>query len=186
MQRRNFGPNTPFASPRLGARRVLKTSLLCRDLASASDAMPQRQRYTDCGTRTPRARGTVKIGHEAFSSVSINELLKDADWPLSDGRSVRFEPPLDHGGEAGCAPFERRGRVLAVLEAKRTSVDLSVGEAQGQRYDDLLGVPFIFLSNGEEVWFRDKTRATHFRRVDNYGPHRRPQLAEMIQDTANA
>ena len=137
MQRRNFGPNTPFASPRLGARRVLKTSLLCRDLASASDAMPQRQRYTDCGTRTPRARGTVKIGHEAFSSVSINELLKDADWPLSDGRSVRFEPPLDHGGEAGCAPFERRGRVLAVLEAKRTSVDLSVGEAQGQRYDDL-------------------------------------------------
>jgi type I restriction enzyme, R subunit len=58
-----------------------------------------------------------------------------------------------------------------VLEAKRTSVDMSVGEAQGQRYADLLGVPFIFLSNGEEVWFCDKTHDAHFRSVDTVFSH---------------
>ncbi len=53
-----------------------------------------------------------------------------------------------------------------MLEAKSTSVDLSAGERQGLRYADQLGVPFIFLSNGEEVWFRDKTQDAHFRRVE--------------------
>ena len=33
------------------------------------------------------------------------------------------------------------------------------------RYADQLGVPFMFLSNGEEVWFRDKDHDAHFRPV---------------------
>ena len=53
-----------------------------------------------------------------------------------------------------------------MLEAKSTSVNLSAGEAQGRRYADLLGVPFIFLSNGEEIWFCDKEQDAHFRRVE--------------------
>jgi type I restriction enzyme, R subunit len=27
-------------------------------------------------------------------------------------------------------------------------------------------VPFIFLSNGEEIWFRDKEHNAHFRKVE--------------------
>jgi type I restriction enzyme, R subunit len=27
-------------------------------------------------------------------------------------------------------------------------------------------VPFIFLSNGEEIWFRDKEHDAHFRKVE--------------------
>jgi type I restriction enzyme R subunit len=53
-----------------------------------------------------------------------------------------------------------------VLEAKSTSVTLSSGEAQGRRYADQLQVPYIFLSNGEEVWFCDKERDAHFRTVE--------------------
>ena len=106
------------------------------------------------------------MANEAFARVKVDQLLKDTDWPLSDGRSVRFEYPLDDGGKADYALFDRQGRALAVLEAKSTSVNLSAGEAQGGRYADQLGVPFIFLSNGEEVWFRDKTSDAHFRRVE--------------------
>ncbi len=40
------------------------------------------------------------------------------------------------------------------------------GEAQGRRYADLLDVPFIFLSNGEEIWFCDKGQDAHFRRIE--------------------
>jgi type I restriction enzyme R subunit len=106
------------------------------------------------------------VDNEAVARVKIDQLLKDADWSLTDSRSVRFEYPLDDGGKADYALFDRQGRALAVLEAKSTSVNLGAGEAQGQRYADQLGVRFIFVSNGEEVWFRDKTQDAHFRRVE--------------------
>jgi type I restriction enzyme R subunit len=106
------------------------------------------------------------VTNEAFARIKIDQLLKDADWRLTDGLSVRFEYPLDDGGRADYGLFDRQGRALAVLEAKSTSVTLSAGEAQGRRYADQLGVPFIFLSNGEEIWFCDKEQDAHFRRVE--------------------
>jgi len=63
------------------------------------------------------------VANEAFARVKIDQLLKDADWSLSDGRSVRFEYPLDDGGRADYALFDRQRRALAVLEAKSTSVN---------------------------------------------------------------
>jgi type I restriction enzyme, R subunit len=106
------------------------------------------------------------VTNEAFARVKIDQLLRDSDWRLTDGRSVRFEYPLDDGGKADYALFDRQGRALAVLEAKSTSVDLSAGEAQGRRYATQLIVPFIFLSNGEEIWFSDAAQDAHFRRVE--------------------
>ena len=104
--------------------------------------------------------------NEAFARIKIDQLLKDTDWRLTDGISVRYEYPLDDGGRADYALFDRQGRALAVLEAKSTSVSLSAGEAQGRRYADLLDVPFIFLSNGEEIWFCDNGQDAHFRRIE--------------------
>jgi type I restriction enzyme, R subunit len=106
------------------------------------------------------------VTNEPFARVKIDQLLKDIEWRLTDGLSVRFEYPLDDGGKADYALFDRQGRALAVLEAKSTSVNLSSGEAQGRRYADQLGVPFIFLSNGEEIWFCDKGQDAHFRKVE--------------------
>jgi type I restriction enzyme R subunit len=106
------------------------------------------------------------VTNEAFARIKIDQLLKDTDWRLTDGISVRYEYPLDDGGRADYVLFDRQGRALAVLEAKSTSVSLSAGEAQGRRYADLLDVPFIFLSNGEEIWFCDKGQDAHFRRTE--------------------
>jgi type I restriction enzyme R subunit len=106
------------------------------------------------------------VTNEAFARIKIDQLLKDTDWRLTDGISVRYEYPLDDGGRADYALFDRQGRALAVLEAKSTSVSLSAGETQGRRYADLLDVPFIFLSNGEEIWFCDKGQDAHFRRIE--------------------
>jgi len=82
------------------------------------------------------------VTNEAFARVKIDQLLKDAGWRLTDDRSVRFEYPLDDG-RADYALFDRQGRALAVLEAKRTSVNLSSGEAQGRRYADKLDMLLI-------------------------------------------
>ncbi len=115
------------------------------------------------------------MANEAFARVKIDQLLQDTDWCLTDGISVRYEYPLvappgaltrDNGGRADYVLCDRQGRALAVLEAKSTSVSLSAGEAQGRRYADRLDVPFIFLSNGEEIWFCDKGQDAHFRRIE--------------------
>ncbi len=67
------------------------------------------------------------MANEAFARVKIDQLLKDADWLLTDGRSVRFEYPLDDGGKADYVLFDCQRRTLAVLKAKSTSVNQGAG-----------------------------------------------------------
>ncbi|TGT53566.1 DEAD/DEAH box helicase [Mesorhizobium sp. M00.F.Ca.ET.170.01.1.1] len=106
--------------------------------------------------------------NEPFARVKIDQLLKDVGWKLTDGRSVHFEYQLDDGGKADYVLCDRNGRAVAILEAKRTSKSPREGEAQGRRYADQLSVPFIFLSNGEEIWFWDKDKDAHPRPVDTF------------------
>ena len=56
------------------------------------------------------------------------------------------------------ALVDRLGRVLAIVEAKRSSRDPLEGERQASDYADALqakhGIdPFVFLANGDEIWF---------------------------------
>ena len=104
-------------------------------------------------------------GNEAFSRVKIDAQLKDAGWKLTDGRSVRFEHPLGDGTKADYVLCDRRGQAMAVLEAKKASVNLGAAEGQALAYAEGLGVPFVFLANGEEVRFRDLGADAHFRAV---------------------
>lgn len=64
------------------------------------------------------------MNNKAFSRIRIDQLLKDAQWRMTDGLSVRFEYPFNDRTRADYALFDRQGRALAVLEAKSTSVSL--------------------------------------------------------------
>jgi type I restriction enzyme R subunit len=74
------------------------------------------------------------MANEAFARVKIDQLLKDADWRLTDGRSVRFEYPLDDGGKADYVLFDCQRRALAMLKAKNTSVNQGAGGTQKARH----------------------------------------------------
>lgn len=102
---------------------------------------------------------------EAFARVKIDALLKDVGWNLTDGLSVRFEHALSDGTLADYVLFGRTGRPLAVLEAKRASVNPAAAEGQARAYAEKLDVPFVFLSNGEEVWFLDRDMDAHARKI---------------------
>lgn len=57
----------------------------------------------------------------------------------------------------------RDRKPIAVIEAKRSSRDPLVGERQASDYADLIQQrfaiePFIFLANGEQIWFLDRGR----------------------------
>ena len=105
---------------------------------------------------------------EAFARVKIDALLNDAGWNLTDGSSVVFEYALPDGTQADYALCDRQGRPMAALEAKRASTDPISAQDQGRHYAEQLGVPFVFLSNGEEVWFLDRETDAHARRIAGF------------------
>lgn len=103
---------------------------------------------------------------EAFSRVKIDAQLRDVDWKIDDAISVRFEDILSDGTKADYVLCDRTGHALAVLEAKRSSLDPREGEKQGRHYANLLDVPFVFLSNGDDLWFFDLDVDAHPRRIN--------------------
>ena len=62
------------------------------------------------------------------------------------------------------------GRVapLAALEAKRASAEPISAQDQGRYYAEQLDVPFVFLSNGEEVRFMDREKDAHSRKIAGF------------------
>ena len=105
---------------------------------------------------------------EAFSRVKIDALLGDAGWNPSDGVSVLQEHVLSDGTRADYVLCDRSGRPLAVLEAKRARIGPLTAQDQGRHYAAQLGVPFVFLSNGEEVWFLDRELNAHARKIAGF------------------
>jgi len=60
--------------------------------------------------------------------------------------------------ETGRADYilkDSRGRAMAVVEAKRFSVDPASAKQQALAYAESIDAGFIFLSNGEEIYFWD-------------------------------
>lgn len=107
-------------------------------------------------------------GSEAFSRVVIDALLEDVGWKLTDGRSVRYEYPLSDGTRADYVLSDRNGRALAVVEAKRFSVNPADAAAQARAYAEQLKVPFVFLSNGRETRFWEYAAEAHPRPVATF------------------
>jgi type I restriction enzyme R subunit len=106
--------------------------------------------------------------NEPFSRVKIDAQLKDVGWNLTDGRGVRFEYVLPDGTKADYLLCDRHGRGMAVIEAKRASISPPAAEGQALDYAKLADVPFIFLSNGQEVWFWEHGREAHPRKVATF------------------
>ena len=105
---------------------------------------------------------------EAFARVKIDALLRDAGWSLTDGASVLYEHALPDGTKADYVLCDRRGRPMAALEAKRANIDPIAAQDQGRHYAEQLGVPFVFLSNGEEVRFLVRDTDAHAREVAGF------------------
>lgn len=109
--------------------------------------------------------------NEAFSRVKIDALLKDQGWEVMNSNAVRYEYVLPDGTKADYVLCDRNGRSLAVVEAKRAAVNPADAAAQAKAYAEQLKVPFIFLSNGEEVRFWDWKSEAHPRAVKTFfGP----------------
>jgi type I restriction enzyme, R subunit len=107
---------------------------------------------------------------EAQARITINKLLEAAGWRfLAEGANQpanivcehriagkKFAPDGDLGKDFERAPdgfvdyvlLDANGRPVAVVEAKRESIDPLTAKEQARTYAEKLGVSHIFLSNG--------------------------------------
>ena len=91
---------------------------------------------------------------EADARMIIDQLLKDAGWDIFNKAQVSTEES-SADGRADYLLKNTRTQPLAIIEAKRFSVDPYSAKAQAKAYAQFLGVPFIILSNGREHYFWD-------------------------------
>ena len=92
---------------------------------------------------------------EADARIVIDDLLRQAGWDPADKSQVLTEHALPEGGRADYLMLSRNGRPLAIIEAKRTAIEPYTAKQQALPYAKKIGSPFIFLTNGELIYFWD-------------------------------
>jgi len=120
---------------------------------------------------------------EADARIIIDELLRQAGWDPADKSQVLTEVSIHDAawmiaepsasysgtkasrrtpngdeiptGRVDYVLMNRRGRPLAIIEAKRTAIEPYAAKQQALPYAKKIGSPFIFLTNGELIYFWD-------------------------------
>lgn len=95
-----------------------------------------------------------KALRESDVRMIIDRKLREAGWNIENKNQVSTEEPSKKG-RADYLLKDRRGRPLAVIEAKRFSIDPEVGKQQALDYTKEFQADFIFLSNGQDIYFWD-------------------------------
>ncbi|MDR4496386.1 MAG: DEAD/DEAH box helicase family protein [Candidatus Scalindua sp.] len=114
----------------------------------------------------------------------IDKRLKTAGWDVMDPSQVMQELDIWVGLPQGVrepqAPYQghlfadyallsRVGKPIAVVEAKKTSVDAEIGKEQARNYAEKIQktrggpIPFVFYTNGYDIFFWD---------TENYPPRK--------------
>jgi type I restriction enzyme, R subunit len=119
---------------------------------------------------------------EADARIIIDDLLRQANWDPTDKSQVVTEVTIksqaisdteaaydidpsvktDDGdeiptGRADYVLLDQRSRPLAIIEAKKNAIQPYTAKQQALPYAKSIGAPFIFLTNGELIYFWDYT-----------------------------
>lgn len=135
-----------------------------------------------------------KISEERTRKEMIDPQLERAGWYLRDHSKVKTEIPMDGydaelwNGVSDYCLYRENGEVLAVVEAKKTVIDVRLAEAQLTHYVTEIEKhqsfrPFGFLANGLEIHFVDVGIA-HKREV--FGFFTREDLENLLYIRQNA
>lgn len=115
---------------------------------------------------------------ETDARILIDDQLRAAGWNPADKSQVLTEVKVAGGhvaaepgsqttvlstadgdaiptGRADYVLLDQRGRPLAIIEAKKQAIQPYVAKQQALPYAKQIGAPFIFLTNGELIYFWD-------------------------------
>lgn len=154
----------------------LKLEALLKENAALREELTSR-REEQQQTYVPKP---LDISEYKTRKIYIDSMLQDADWIEGKNWINEYEiPGMPNKAEVGFADYVLLGddgRILAVVEAKRTCVDVSKGRQQAKLYADLIEQrqgrrPVVFLTNGFE---------THI--IDNQYPERKCAMIYSKRD----
>jgi type I restriction enzyme R subunit len=154
----------------------LKLDKLMKENAELREKLTSR-REEQQQTYVPKP---LDISEYKTRKIYIDTMLEDAGW--IEGRNWLNEykiPGMPNKSEEGYADYVLLGddgRILAIIEAKRTCADVSKGRQQAKLYADLIEKnqgqrPVVFLTNGFET-----------RIVDNQYPERKVAMFYSKRD----
>lgn len=92
--------------------------------------------------------------HETDARILIDRLLRESGWDIEDKSQVSTEEAAADG-RADYLLKDTRCRPLAVIEAKKFSVDPYSAKEQALAYAQGLPVHFVVLSNGQDHYYWD-------------------------------
>lgn len=109
---------------------------------------------------------TLDLNEVQTRKKLIDIMLKDAGWDVNNKELVKLEFPLENHKELGkkgyvdYVLFDRKGKPIAVVEAKKTSVDPIIGRQQAVEYANTIERdykvrPVVFYTNGYEIYMWD-------------------------------
>ena len=149
------------------------------------------------------ANSVKSSSRETDARILVDDFLRQAGWDPTNKSEVLtevtindclFDESATYAGEpvdtscTGRADYilnNSDGRPLAVVEAKRSALDPYRAKAQALPYAREIGAPFIFLTNGEVIYFwdykNDDARPVHafysqrdLERLVHRSKHRKP------------
>src|SRR5512136_162053 len=148
-------------------------------------------------THSAWVKGVVRlqrISEERTRKEMIDPQLEKAGWYIRDHAKVKIEIPVDGydaepwNGVTDYCLYRANGEVLAVVEAKKTAVDVRQAEAQLTYYVNEIEKhqsfkPFGFLANGREIYFVDVGLAA---KREVFGFFTREDLENLLYIRQNA
>ena len=138
----------------------LKLELLMKENAELRETLTSRRKEQQ-QTYVPKP---LSISEYETRKLYIDAMLQDAGWIENTNWYNEYEiPGMPNKSEVGFADYVLTGdagQILAVIEAKRTCVDVSKGRQQAKLYADLIAKnqgrrPVVFLSNGFDTRIND-------------------------------
>ena len=164
-QPRDFDPAllkaepTPAPAPTNAEPEVDLAALMAENEALKAELTARRQEQQAEYVPKP-----LDISEYETRKIYIDAMLLDAGWTEGSNWINEYElPGMPNKSGVGFADYVLLGddgRVLAVIEAKRTCVDVSKGRQQAKLYADLIEQkqgrrPVVFLTNGFETRLDD-------------------------------
>ncbi len=150
----------PVPTPDVNPETEIKLEALMAENAALREELTAR-REEQQQTYVPKP---LDISEYKTRKLYIDAMLEDAGWAEGKNWINEYEligmPNKSDVGYADYVLMGDDGRILAVIEAKRTCVDVSKGRQQAKLYADLIEKrqgrrPVVFLTNGFETRIED-------------------------------
>ncbi|WP_065331629.1 DEAD/DEAH box helicase family protein [Tritonibacter mobilis] len=160
--------------------------------AKASEAEKEAAELKKLASSAQSAANELQFSEAETRTRLIDSLLASVGWDVGDGlkttsqvgKEVELDgqPTKSGTGYADYVLWDDNGNPLAVIEAKKTSVDAESGRHQAKLYADSLEKryghrPVIFYSNGFDIWIWDDAQGYPPRKL--YGFYSKDSLQHL-------